>query len=113
MITLTPSARQAVGEILAQQKLPPTAALRLGVTSEGCEGSGTEFRYVLDFDPNPGKASDQVFESDGLTIVVDHESLPHLDGLELDAQPELGGVRFLFQNPRANHSCGCGRTFSE
>lgn len=113
MITLTPSARQAVGEIFAQQELPPTAALRLGVTSEGCEGSGTQFRYVLDFDPNPGKTSDQVFESDGLRIVVDHESLPHLDGLQLDAQPEFGGVRFVFRNPRASHSCGCGRTFSE
>lgn len=90
MITLTPRARQAVGEVLVQQKLPPTAALRLGVSTEGCEGSGAEFRYVLDFDPNPGKPSDQVFESDGLTIVVDHESLSHLDGLQLDAQPELG-----------------------
>ena len=74
VITLTPSARQAVGEILAQQELPPTAALRMGVTTEGCEGRATQFKYVLDFDPNPGKASDQVFESDGLTIVVDHES---------------------------------------
>lgn len=113
MITLTPSARQAVGEILVQQKLPPTAALRLGVTSEGCEGSGTQFRYVLDFDPNPGKPSDQVFESDGLTIVVDRESLPHLEGLQLDVAPEFGGMRFLFRNPHASHSCGCGHTFSE
>lgn len=113
MITLTPSARQAVGEILAQQKLPPTAALRLGVSTDGCEGSGTQFRYLLDFESNPGKPSDQVFEGDGLTIVVDRESLLHLDGLQLDAQPELGGVRFLFRNPQAAHSCGCGRTFSE
>ena len=58
VITLTPSARQAAGEILAQQELPPTAALRLGVTTEGSEGRATQFKYVLDFDPNPGKASD-------------------------------------------------------
>jgi len=113
VITLTPLANQALQEILQREKLPPPPALRVGVTREGCEGSATQFRYVLDFDPGPARPSDQIFESEGLTILVDHEGLPHLDGLQLDARQEFGGVKFLFRNPRAKHSCGCGHTFSE
>ena len=113
MITLTPLASQAVREIMRQQELPATAALRVGVTKEGCEGRATQFRYVLGFDPDPAAPSDHVLESEGLTVVVDHESLPHLDGLQLDVRQEFGGLRFLFRNPRATHTCGCGHTFSE
>jgi len=57
MIRPTPLASQAIQEIMKQQKLPPTVALRVGVTQEGCEGSGTQFRYVLDLDPNPARES--------------------------------------------------------
>lgn len=113
MITLTPLASQALQEILQQQELPSTTALRVGVTREGCEGSATQLRYVLDFDRDPARPSDHILESEGVTILVDHESLPHLDGLQLDARQEFGGVKFLFRNPRAKHSCGCGHTFSE
>jgi iron-sulfur cluster assembly protein len=113
VITLTPLASQALQGILQQEKRPTTTALRVGVTREGCEGSETEFRYLLEFDPDPARPSDQIFESEGLTILVDREGLPHLDGLQLDAQQEFGGVKFLFRNPRAMHSCGCGHTFSE
>lgn len=113
MITLTPLASQAIQEIMRQQNLPATAALRVGVTKEGCEGSATQFRYVLGFDPHPAAPSDHVLKSEGLTVFVDHESLPHLDGLQLDVRQEFGGARFLFRNPRAKHTCGCGHTFSE
>jgi len=113
MITLTPHAAEAVRTIFTTDNLPVGTALRLGITKEGCEGSGTEFRYVLDFDPNPGKPGDLLFESEGIRIVVDQESLPHLEGLKLGVRQELGGVEFMFLNPKAKHSCGCGHTFSE
>ncbi|MCI0330407.1 MAG: iron-sulfur cluster assembly accessory protein [candidate division Zixibacteria bacterium] len=113
MVTLTPVAGQAVRGIIEQEKLPQTTALRLGVTKEGCEGSGTQFRYVLDFDSEPARENDSVFESEGMKILVDTESLPHLSGLQLDARQQMGGVQFVFRNPRARHSCGCGHTFSE
>ncbi|MBI4280140.1 MAG: iron-sulfur cluster assembly accessory protein [Armatimonadetes bacterium] len=113
MITLTPPASQALQGMIKQQELPATTALRVGITREGCEGSGTQFAYVLAFDPDPPGPSDRVFETEGLTIVVDHDSLSHLNGLQLDVRQEFGGVKFLFRNPRAKHSCGCGHTFSE
>ena len=113
MITLTPLASQALREGMRQQNLPATSALRVGVTKEGCEGSATHFRYVLGFDTDPAAPTDHVFEAEGLKVLVDHESGPHLNGLQLDVRQEFGGVRFLFRNPRAKHTCGCGHTFSE
>lgn len=113
MITLTPDAAEVARNILASEDSPAGTALRLGVTSEGCEGSGTKFRYVLAFDPDPAKPEDRLFESEGVQIVVSRESLPHLDGLRLAVRPKLGGAEFIFQNPRATHSCGCGNTFSD
>jgi len=113
MITLTPVARQAVRDIMQQEKLPDGTALRLGVSKEGCEGSGTQFRYALDFDSEPVREGDSLFESEGLKILVDADSLPHLSGLQLDVRQQMGGVQFVFRNPKARHSCGCGHTFSE
>lgn len=113
MITLTPDAAEVAQSILASEDSPAGTALRLGVTSEGCEGSGTKFRYVLALDPDPAKPDDHLFESEGVQIVVSRESLPHLDGLQLAVRPKFGGAEFIFQNPRATHSCGCGHTFSD
>jgi iron-sulfur cluster assembly protein len=113
MITLTPLAGETLRKIRRENSLPETAAVRIGVTRDGCEGSGTAFRYLLDFDAEPAKDGDQIFESESLRILVDRESLPHLDGLELDVRQEFGAAKFLFRNPRAHHACGCGKTFSE
>jgi len=113
MITLSPNAAKVVQMIMDREKLAATTSLRIGVTTEGCEGSGTQFRYVLGFDPHPTEEDDHLFESEGMKLVVDDASLPHLDGLQLDVRQSLGGVEFLFRNPNASHSCGCGHTFSE
>jgi len=114
MISVTPQAGEVLRKIKEQEKLPADASLRLGITKEGCEGSGTEFRYVLDFDAAPAKPQDHAFESEGIRILVDDQSLPHLDDLQLDVRLDgMGSVKFLFRNPRAKHSCGCGNTFSE
>ncbi|MBI3449759.1 MAG: iron-sulfur cluster assembly accessory protein [Acidobacteria bacterium] len=113
MITLTPTAGEVLKKIKSQENIPEQAALRLGVTTEGCEGSGTQFRYVLDFDVNPAKPQDHAFESEGVRILIDDASLPHVNELQLDVRQEMGSVKFLFTNPKAAHSCGCGHTFSE
>jgi len=113
MITLSPNAAKVVQMIMDREKLAATTSLRIGVTTEGCEGSGTQFRYVLGFDPHPVETDDHLFESEGMKLVVDDASLPHVDGLQLDVRQSLGGVEFVFRNPNASHSCGCGHTFSE
>lgn len=113
MITLTPDAAEVMRGLLADQDLPAGTALRVDVTSEGCEGSGTKFRYVLGLDPQPAQTDAHVFESEGIRIVASRESLPHVDGIRLDVRRKFGGVEFIFQNPKATHSCGCGHTFSD
>ena len=112
MITLTPDAARFVRGVMARENLPAGAALRLGLSREGCEESFTEYRYVLNFEPNAAKPGDAAFESEGVRILVNRKSLPHLDGLEIGLREKLGGLELTFLNPHARHSCGCGLTFS-
>ena len=114
MITLSPMAGEYLLSILKQEKFPKGTTLRLGVTRDGCEGNGTELRYTMGFEAKPATPNDEVSKSEGINIYVDRESLRHLDGLQLDIrQHYLGEAQFLFRNPNAQHSCGCGSTFSE
>ena len=113
MITLSALAAEYLSSIVENEGFPNGAALRLGVTTNGCEGSGTKFRYEMGLETDPVTPNDVVFNSEGINIYVDSESLPHLDGLQLDIkQHYLGEVQFLFRNPNAKQSCGCGHTFS-
>ena len=112
MITLTPIAQKYIRAIARQENLPEEAALRLGLVPQGCEGSGTKFRYEIAFDANAAGPDDEVFESEGIHIYIDRRSLPYVDGLELDVRSELGATTLVFRNPMAKHTCGCGHTFS-
>lgn len=81
--------------------------LRLGVKTTGCSG----LAYVLEFvdDLNP---EDEVFEDNGVKIIIDGKSLVYLDGTELDFAKEGLNEGFLFNNPNANGECGCGESFN-
>ena len=113
MITLTPNAAQVVRSRIESEKLSAETALRLGIKNEGCSGSSTKFRYVIELDSEAVRTDDQLFESEGVRIRVDRESLTHLDGLQLGVRQGPKGIEYMFLNPRAKHSCGCGHTFSE
>ncbi len=113
MIAMTETAAEFIRELTKEENLPEQTPLRLGVTREGCVGSGTEFSYKIGLETSPPDGQDEVFESQGLRIIVDRESLPHLDGLLLDALEQFGGVKFMFRNPQAAHVCRCGNTFSK
>ena len=113
MITMTPNAAQAVRSIIDREKFSADTALRLGVKNDGCAESGTQYRYVLELDSDAARPDDHLFESEGIRILVDRESLAHLDGLQLGVQQGPKGVEFMFLNPRAKNSCGCGHTFAE
>jgi iron-sulfur cluster assembly protein len=82
-------------------------ALRVGVKAGGCSG----FSYFLGFTAEK-KASDTVFEYDGLTVYVDPRSLEVLAGTEIDYERGLLGAGIQFKNPRAKKSCGCGESFT-
>lgn len=81
--------------------------LRLGVKTTGCSG----LAYVLEF-VDELNADDEVFEDNGVKIIIDGKSLVYLDGTELDFAKEGLNEGFLFNNPNANGECGCGESFN-
>jgi iron-sulfur cluster assembly protein len=81
--------------------------IRVGVKSGGCSG----LEYVLKFD-NEKTDSDQIFEDNGIKIIVDKKSVLYLAGTILDFSAGLNGKGFVFNNPNANRTCGCGESFS-
>jgi iron-sulfur cluster assembly protein len=104
MITLTEKAANRARAYLAQQG---KEGLRLGVRNTGCSG----FMYVVQLaeqiDPD-----DQVFESQGVKVVVSAKNLPYLDGMEVDYAKSGLNEGFRFHNPNAKEACGCGESFS-
>jgi iron-sulfur cluster assembly protein len=113
MITLTANAAEVVRGDINKEKLPAGTALRLGVVNDGCKDSNTQYRYVLELDSEAVRPGDHLFESEGITIRVDQQSLAHLDGVQLGVKQGPYGNEYMFLNPHAEHSCSCGNTFSE
>jgi len=81
--------------------------IRVGVKSGGCSG----LSYDLSFD-NQEKENDKIFENNDIKIIVDKKSFLYLVGTELDYSGGLNGTGFIFKNPNANRTCGCGESFS-
>lgn len=106
MITVTEVAAKEVKRLLDENELKD-AVLRMGVQGGGCSG----LSYTLGFDEQVSE-NDQVFDIDGVKIVVDMKSYLYLDGTELDYTTDLLGGGFRFNNPNASRSCGCGSSFT-
>ncbi len=106
-INITEKAAAEIKRIKAENKLPESHALRLGVKGGGCSG----FSYVLGFD-SEAKTGDEVFDLHGIRILVDPKSLFYISGTELDFSGGLNGKGFVFNNPKATKTCGCGSSFS-
>jgi iron-sulfur cluster assembly accessory protein len=106
MINLTTAAATKVKGILAQEKENiPQGGLRIYVQGGGC--SGFSYGMVLD----EAADGDQVFETDGIKVIVDPMSLRHLEGAEVDYKEDLMGGGFAIKNPNATSTCGCGHSF--
>jgi len=106
MITVTTQASEKIKAIKAAQNAPEEAGLRVRVVGGGCSG----FQYQLVFDAPA--AGDQVFESDGVKVVVDPKSFLYLTGTEIDYVDGLSGAGFTLKNPNAKGGCGCGSSFT-
>ena len=106
MITITDKGAEKVREFLASQEADlSSAGLRVGVRGGGCSG----FQYQLAFDEQ--RESDAVFESHGLKLLVDRESLPYVSGSTIDYEESLQGAGFKVSNPNVVAACGCGSSF--
>jgi len=81
--------------------------VRVGVTSGGCSG----LSYNLDFDDSSIEG-DKIYEDNGVKIIVDNKSFLYLIGTTLEFSGGLNGKGFVFNNPNANRTCGCGESFS-
>lgn len=106
MITVSENAKQHALSLIAQENKPVDTFIRVGVEGGGCSG----LSYKLEFD-NQFKEGDQVFEDKGIKVVVDKKSFLYLIGTELDYTGGLNGKGFVFNNPNATRTCGCGESF--
>ena len=106
MLTLTPSAKKAVGRFM-KSAADPVAGLRISVTSGGC--SGLQYGVALE---GAARADDMIVDCEGVTILLDPQSAPLLAGITVDFQDSMEGSGFKFENPNAAASCGCGKSFS-
>jgi iron-sulfur cluster assembly protein len=107
MITVTENAKQHAIELMKSENRPENTFIRVGVEGGGCSG----LSYKLEFD-HMMKEGDQVFEDKGIKIVVDRKSFLYLVGTELEYTGGLNGKGFVFNNPNASRTCGCGESFS-
>ena len=107
-VVLTETAAREIKTIIQQQELDAAKVrLRVGVKGGGCSG----FSYVLDLTESH-RDSDEEFEQHGIKVICDPKSLLYLNGVVIDFKDEIMGRGFVFQNPNAHTSCGCGSSFS-
>ena len=103
-VTISERAAARIKELLAETE--QGRGLRIRVVEGGCSG----LEYKLDIDtPQTG---DQIFEKDGARVLLDSKSIHHLKGTELDYKSERMQSSFVFNNPNAKRTCGCGTSFT-
>jgi iron-sulfur cluster assembly protein len=107
MIKVSQSAKEQVARLIRDETHPKNAFVRVGVEGGGCSG----LMYQLTFDTEL-REGDQAFEDNGVRVVVDRKSFLYLVGTELEYTGGLNGKGFVFKNPNANRTCGCGESFS-
>lgn len=105
-IKVTDKAAKEIKRIMEENKIPSDYGLRVGVKGGGCSG----LTYLLGFDGET-REGDMIVESKDVKLLVDGKSLFYLTGTELDFSDGLNGKGFIFNNPNAQKTCGCGESF--
>lgn len=107
-VILSETAAREIKTIIGQQELDADkVCLRVGVKGGGCSG----FSYILDLTESK-KDSDEEFKQHGVRIICDPKSMLYLGGTTVDFKDEIMGRGFVFTNPNATTSCGCGSSFA-
>ena len=107
MIYVADSAKKKITEIKEKEGWGDEYFVRVSVTSGGCSG----LTYQMDFDNQP-RPDDQEFEDNGVKVVTDLKSLLYLFNSTLEFSGGLTGKGFIFNNPNASRTCGCGESFA-
>ena len=105
-ITVSSKAIKEIRKIMEENNFTPDVGLRIGVKGGGCSG----LTYSMGFDPE-SREGDTIIEQDDIKLYVDGKSLFYLMGTELDFSDGLNGKGFVFNNPNAIKTCGCGESF--
>lgn len=108
MITVSENAKIKIAQLMAEEGFNVAKDfVRVGVKSGGCSG----LSYELNFDATSGE-NDKIFEDKEVKIAIDKKSFLYLVGTTLEYSGGLNGKGFVFNNPNANRTCGCGESFS-
>jgi iron-sulfur cluster assembly protein len=107
-ITVTEKAAQEVKRLMAGRPAEEKLYLRMRIMGGGCSG----FQHKLDLDTDTNPQLDELFECQGVPVVVDKRSLMYLDGATVNYQDDLNRRGFRIDNPNAKSTCGCGSSFS-
>lgn len=105
-INVTEKAAKEIKRIMTENQVPDGYGLRVGVKGGGCSG----LTYSLGFDMEK-REGDSIIEMNGVKLFVDGKSLFYLSGTQLDFSDGLNGRGFIFNNPNAKKTCGCGESF--
>ncbi|RYZ00812.1 MAG: iron-sulfur cluster assembly accessory protein [Chitinophagaceae bacterium] len=105
-VTFTESAASELRRLMAEPGFDASKALRIGVKGGGCSG----LSYVLEFDDR--KENDAPYETGGIPFVMDKSHELYLLGLEVHWENGLSNRGFIFRNPNASNTCGCGSSFA-
>ncbi len=107
-VTITPKASEEVRRIMGDQGANDKLYLRLRVVGGGCSG----FQHKLDLDPTINEKLDDVFDIEGVPVVIDKRSMLYLGGVMVDFHDDLNKRGFSITNATAKSTCGCGSSFS-
>ncbi|MFM8565682.1 MAG: HesB/IscA family protein [Bacteroidota bacterium] len=108
MLNVSISAAHKAMELMREEGLNPDSAfLRVGVKSGGCSGLSYDMKFVAE-----AQEGDQLFEDQGVRVLVEKKSLLYLIGTTLEYSGGLNGKGFAFSNPNATRTCGCGESFA-
>ena len=107
MIQVTPAAGREIARLIESEGAPEAGGLRLLVKGGGCSGMLYDMKIV-----GAPEEKDKVFEVEGVRVFIDPKSYLFLQGIVVDFKESLMGRGFVFENPNATNSCGCGTSFS-
>ncbi len=107
MFEITDIAKNKLLSLMSEEGFNDNNFVRIGVETGGCSG----LSYKLNFDKNINE-SDKLIENNGIKVIIDKKSFLYLIGTTLNYFGGLNGKGFVFENPNANRTCGCGESFS-